>query len=181
MSTTRSPISAMPVLPEPEVTLVRWPEEASLREALAALGRPRMLLVQPGLLPPADLDATEDWLRWPPDPAELDVRVRTLRSRLPDPVDLALAFDDDGILRRGDRWVAVSEAQTPILRLLFDHLDRVVRFDAVVEAYASGGGSSHPASVRTVLSRLDARVRTVGLEVTSVRRRGVVLRVAGRG
>jgi len=53
-----------------------------------------------------------------------------------------------------------------------------VRFDAVVAAYESGGGSGHPASVRTLLSRLGARVRSVGLDLVTVRRRGVLLTTA---
>jgi hypothetical protein len=163
-----------------EVALVRWPEEASIRDALAALGRARLLLVDPGAAPPTAFDAGEDWLRWPPDPAELMLRAQHLSQRqrpaeLP-PVEL----DRDGMLRRGERWVAVSEAQLPILRLLLDNMGRVVRFESILEAYGSVGGSQHPASVRTVLSRIEARVRPLGLEISSVRRRGVVLRDGAR-
>lgn len=159
-----------------EVALVRWPEEASLRDALAALGRPRLLLVDPGAAPPTTFDAGEDWLRWPPEPAELMLRARHLSQRAL-PVALPpLELDDDGVLRRGERWVAVSEAQLPIVRLLLGNLGRVVRFESIVEAYASVGGSQHPASVRTVLSRIEARIRPLGVELTAVRRRGVVLR-----
>jgi hypothetical protein len=160
-----------------DVALLRWPVEASLREGLAALGRPRLLLVEPGAIPPDTLDGAEDWLRSPPDPAELLWRAQHLRQRT-GPVDLGelVLEEDQGILRRGDRWVAVSEAQLPILKLLLDHLDRVVPFDDVVAAYGAEGGSSVPASVRTVVSRLEARIRPLGVDVLSVRRRGIVLR-----
>lgn len=159
-----------------EVALVRWPEERSMRDALAALGRARLLLVDAGEAPPTTFDAREDWLRWPPDPAELALRARHLSQRAL-PVELPpIGLDDDGIVRRGDRWVAVSEAQLPIVRLLVANLGRVVRFETIVEAYASVGGSQHPASVRTVLSRIEARLRPLGVGLTSVRRRGVVLR-----
>ena len=63
------------------------------------------------------------------------------------------------------------------MRLLLDHLDRVVRFEAIVAAYEAAGGSGHPASVRTLLSRLGARMRSVGLDLVTVRRRGVLLTV----
>jgi hypothetical protein len=159
-----------------EVALVRWPAEASLREGLAALGRPRLLVVEPGALPPDRLDGAEDWLRSPPDPAELLWRAQHLRQRyLPaDGADLVL--EDHGVLRRGTRWVSVSEAQVPILELLLANLDKVVPFDDVVAAYRSEGGSGVPASVRTVVSRLEARIRPLGVDVLSIRRRGIVLR-----
>lgn len=169
------PPSSM-ALGEVDVAIVRWPEEASIRAALAALGRPRLLLVDPGGEPPDPLEGPEDWLRWPPDPAELLLRAQHLSRRAGAPVPVALELDDDGILRRGDRWVAISEAQLPVLRLLLANLDRVVRFEAIVQAYESGGGSGHPASVRTGLSRLEGRLRTLGVDVESVRRRGVILR-----
>jgi hypothetical protein len=159
-----------------EVALVRWPAEASLREGLAALGRPRLLLVEAGALPPETLDEAEDWLRSPPDPAELLWRAKHLRQRLAPAAAAPLVLDDHGVLRRGDRWVTVSEAQVPILELLLANLDKVVPFEDVIAAYRSVGGSAVPASVRTVVSRLEARIRPLGVDVLSIRRRGIVLR-----
>jgi hypothetical protein len=188
---TSTPTSPVPVASAPaehdlptsltlgdlEVALVRWPEEASLREGLAALGRPRLLLVESGSLPPDVLDGPEDWLRCPPDPAELLWRAQHLRHRFgPDLSQQELVLEEHGVLRRGDRWVAVSEAQLPILQLLLDRIDRVVPFDDVVDAYGTEGGSSVPASVRTVVSRLEQRIRPLGIDILSVRRRGIVLR-----
>ena len=175
---TRDRIPTSVALGEVEVALVRWPEEASLRHALAALGRPRLLLVEPGSTPPDPLDGPEDWLRWPPDPAELLLRAQHLRQRTVVVDDRPLELDDDGVLRRGDRWAAVSEPQVPVLRLLLDNLDRVVRFDTIAAAYVAGGGSGHAASVRTMLSRIEAKIRPLGLELRSVRRRGIVLHSA---
>jgi hypothetical protein len=177
MSTTNPVVTPSSLaLGEVDVAIVRWPEEASIRHALAALGRPRLLLVDPGAQPPDPLGGPEDWLRWPPDPAELLFRAQHLSQRAGDTAPLAVELDDDGLLRRGDHWVAISEAQLPVLRLLLANVDRVVRFDAIVQAYESGGGSGHPASVRTGLSRLEARLRSIGIDVESVRRRGVILR-----
>jgi hypothetical protein len=160
-----------------EVAVLRWPEEAALRRALGALHRPRLLLVDMGTTAPWSLDDAEDWLRWPPDPEELLLRARHLADRLADQEPAApLELDEHGVLRRGERWVSISPAQLPVVRLLLEHADRVVRFEEVVRTYATAGGSEHPASVRTVLSRIDAKVRRLGLEVASVRRRGIVLR-----
>lgn len=167
---------SVPPLDEVDVAILRWPEEASVRHALAALGRPRVLLVDPGTAPPTAVDDAEDWLRWPPDPAELLLRAQRLDLRAGATEVAPVELDEDGILRRGDVWVAISDTQVPVMDLLLRNVDRVVRFEALVEAYASGGGSPHPASVRTGLSRLEARVRTVGLHIESIRRRGVILR-----
>jgi hypothetical protein len=165
-----------------EVALVRWPEEASLREGLAALGRPRLLLVEQGSLPPDTLDGPEDWLRSPPDPAELLWRAQHLRHRFgPGVHGEDLVLEDHGVLRRGEKWVAISEAQLPILQLLLDNVDRVVPFDEVVAAYGAEGGSSVPASVRTVVSRLEQRIAPLGVDIVSVRRRGIVLRTNPKG
>lgn len=174
---TTATLSGSVALEEMEVALVRWPEERAIRDAMSALGRPRLLLVDPGAQPPEALDLNEDWMRWPPDPAELLLRAQTLGRRIPAPVDdHPLVLDEHGVLHRGDRWVAVSESQVPILELLLEQPDRVVRFDVLAAAYAAAGGSHHPASVRTALSRLDVRLRALGLEIRSIRRRGVVLR-----
>jgi hypothetical protein len=85
-------------------------------------------------------------------------------------------LDADGLLRRGRAWVAVSEAQLPVLRLLVDHFGRVVPMPRIVDAYTTGGGTPKLTSVRTALSRLGARIAPLGLELTTVRRRGTVLR-----
>lgn len=161
-----------------DVALVRWPTERAIRDALAALDRPRLLLVDVGEAPPDALDPAEDWLRWPADHDEVLLRAHHLSQRVPRAQRPPLVLDDEGMLRRGERWVSISDAQLPVVELLVTSLGRVVRFEAIVEAYSSVGGSAHPPSVRTVLSRIDARLRPLGLELSSVRRRGVVLREA---
>jgi hypothetical protein len=161
-----------------DVTIVRWPEEAAVRDVLALLDRPRLLLVEPGFQPPDPLALTEDWLRWPPDPGELLVRAKTLAQRAPARTEAPAVLDADGILRRGERWVVISPGQQPVLRLLLERLDQVVRFEDVVDAYASGGGSRLASSVRTVVARLEARIAPLGLEVVTIRGRGVLLRTA---
>ena len=160
----------------PVVPLVRWPDEAAVRTALASLGQPRLLILDVGVLPPAPLDDLEDWVHWPPVPEEMAARAANLRSRMTRESEPPV-LDEDGLLRRGDRWVAISDVQVPMIQLLLDHLGRVVRYAAIVDAYVLGGGTSRAASVRTVLSRLDGRVRPVGLEIVTIRRRGVMLRI----
>ena len=161
-----------------DVAIVRWPEEAAVRDVLALLDRPRLLLVEPGFQPPDPLELAEDWLRWPPDPGELLVRAKTLAQRAPGRSEAPPILDADGILRRGDHWVVISPAQQPVLRLLLSRMGQVVRFDEIVDAYAAAGGSGLASSVRTVVSRLEARIAPLGLEVLTIRGRGMVLQTA---
>ena len=183
-SLTNPPTGDAPNRPWPElgpgVTLVRWPAEAAVRSGLAALGQPRLLLLDVGVAPPAPLDDLEDWVHWPPAPEELAARAANLRGRMTREAEPPI-LDGDGLLRRGDRWVAISDVQIPMIQHLLDHLGRVVRYSTIVEAYVAGGGTNRAASVRTVLSRLDGRVRPVGLEIVTIRRRGVMLRTIGPG
>jgi hypothetical protein len=158
-----------------DVSVLRWPAEDRLREQLAWFGLPRVLLIEPGVRPPEPVDGLEDWMRVPADPADLRVRSGALQRRAAEPEHHAPFLDDDDLLWVGSTWVSITSAQAPVVRLLLEHLDRVVRFETVVTAYESTGRSGHPASVRTLLSRLATRVRPVGLDLVTVRRRGVLL------
>ena len=169
------PIESRPRSANTNVSVLAWPSEDRLRQQLAWFGLPRVLLLQPGVLPPEPLDGLEDWMRIPADPADLQARSATLERRAAEPARRAPFIDDDDLLWVGSTWVSVTGAQSPVVRLLLEHLDRVVRFESVIAAYVSAGGSGHPASVRTLLSRLGSRVRPVGLELVTVRRRGVIL------
>ena len=92
-----------------------------------------------------------------------------------DEVPVSPTIDDQGLLWVGRRWVDLTPAQAPVVGLLVEHLERVVAYEAVVTAYERAGGSSHAASVRTLLTRIGRRVRPVGLDLVTVRRRGVLL------
>ena len=161
-----------------DVSVLCWPDEDQLRHQLAWFGLPRVLLVDPGDRPPDLLDELEDWMRTPADPIDLRARTDAVRRRARACGSLTPVLDDDGLLWVGTSWVALTPAQAPVVRVLLAHLDKVVRYDHVVAAYESTGASGHPASVRTLVARLTTRLRTVGLELVSVRRRGVLLTAA---
>jgi len=160
-----------------DVSVLRWPEEDDLRQQLAWFGLPRVLLVAPGNRPPDLLDELEDWMRTPADPVDLRARSDAVRRRAGSPAAGAPVLDDDGLLWVGTTWVDITPAQVPVVRVLLDHLDKVVTYDTLVAAYAATGASGHPASVRTLVARLAVRLHHVGLELVSVRRRGVLLTV----
>jgi DNA-binding response OmpR family regulator len=87
-------------------------------------------------------------------------------------------IDDGGLLRFDDRWVALTEAQLPVVELLVARLGSVVRNDELLAAYEAGGGTGTPAALRPLIHRLRQRVGAVGLVLHVVRRRGVLLEPA---
>src|SRR5688500_13146850 len=99
-----------------EVELVCWPDDAVLRHQLAASRLPRLLLVQEGHAPPLVQDELEDWVRFPLDPEELTIRSDTLlgRARGVPRRMRGLVLDGDGVLRRGENWVALSPTEARV-------------------------------------------------------------------
>lgn len=87
------------------------------------------------------------------------------------------SLDEDGLLRHGGRWVAISDAQIPVVRLLLDRFGRLVRDGDLLEAYLDAGGNGSRASMRSLVHRVGRRVGEIGLELRAVRGRGVVLDV----
>jgi DNA-binding response OmpR family regulator len=86
-------------------------------------------------------------------------------------------LDDDGLLRFEGRWTAITDAQLPVVALLVRNHPRLTRRDDLVDAYASAGGSASTPSLRSLLHRLRTKLATVGLQLHTVRGRGVVLDV----
>ena len=84
-------------------------------------------------------------------------------------------LDEDGLLRLGGRWVAIPDAQLPVVALLVACYGKVVRREALVAAYVNAGHSGNEASIRSLLSRISQRVARLGLRLHTVRGRGVLL------
>lgn len=164
------------------VSLLAWPAEEDLRRQLSSMGLPALLLVEAAAAPPATVDHHEDWMRLPADPVDLAARAAALVERSAAVRAAATGpappprLDEDGLLHVGGVWVAITEAQLPVVRLLVERFDRVVGIDAIAAACVASGSSGHPASVRTLLTRLGQRLRGADLELVTIRQRGVLLR-----
>jgi hypothetical protein len=155
------------------VRLVRWPADDDLRHQLAEAGLPRLLLVAPAAPPPEDWDELEDWVRLPIDPAELQPRARTLRRR-------ARAadrpwFDDDGLLRVGDRWLDLPAGPHAVVALLVARFGEIVHGAELAQAYLETGGSARESARKTMIVRVRHRLADVGLELHNVRDSGYLL------
>ncbi len=160
--------------PPVAVVLVDWPAQADRVTALAQAGLPRLLLVAPDADPPASVDANEDWVRLPADERDVAARVLRLTSRAAYPAGSRPVVDETGRLHYQDRWVALSPIESRLASALTE------KFRGVVSEDELGGrgwpdGPWPPGALRVHLTRLRHRLEPVGLEISRVRLRGVVL------
>jgi hypothetical protein len=157
-----------------DVEVLRWPTDRARRDELAAAGVPRLLVVAADVAPPDALDLTEDWIREPIDLDELLTRHAALLQRV-GCADHAPVLDGDGLLWWGDQWVAVPDAQIPVVRLLVARVRQLVRREELLAAYEAEGGSANPVALKAMLGRLVKRFATVGLDLRAIRGRGYLL------
>ena len=99
-----------------EVTDLHWPADAARRAELAGEGRPRLLIVAEGEEPPVTSDPLEDWVRPSADALEFYMRRDRLRRRAA--ARAPASIDADGLLHRGDRWVALPPGELAALTAL---------------------------------------------------------------
>lgn len=156
----------------PDVAVVPWPAHTDLREQLAALRVPRVLLISEDHEPPVPLDDLEDWVREGIHPDDLAARTRPLAARAAEGLP---TIDRDGVVRNGTRWTVVPPHQVELVRLLVERFDQVVSKAELVAAYEAAGGSGHPNSVRSVTVRLARRLASIELQLVAIRGRGSML------
>jgi len=155
------------------VALLRWPDEAERRAALAADGCARLLLVDDRTVPPALWDALEDWMRVPGDPVELYERRRVLERRQASRSPVVV--DDDGLLRRGNTWVALARKETIVVRLLLDRQGSTVSRQTMLDSVGSALASTGSRLLDRVVHRLRTRIRPLDISIHTVRGAGFVL------
>ena len=157
-----------------DVVLVRWPAEAARRERLREEGATRLLLVESGYPAPTAEDCLEDWIRVPADDGDVQARMLALSARASSHVEDRPVLDGDGVLRFGERWVALPPVEVQLVGALLDRFGAVVGRDALTRA-----GWPDAAPNRNVLDvhmlRLRRRVQPVGLAIKTVRSRGYLL------
>jgi DNA-binding response OmpR family regulator len=161
-----------------DVVLVRWPAEGARRDELRRAGRPRVLLLEDGIAPPVPApDDLEDWIRLPADDADLRARVEGLQRRCEAAVVTAPALDADGVLRMGDRWVALPPVEARLTAALLERAGAVVSRDALAHAGWPGGAPGRNA-LDVHMLRLRRRLSPLALAIRTVRSRGYLLELA---
>jgi hypothetical protein len=157
-----------------DVTVVRWPREADLRERLAGQDRARLLVVDDGSPPPHVTDLLEDWVWTSADQSETRARMETLAHRASSTKRDPPTLDDDGVLRHRGLWVSLPPVEGRLARVLIDRLGAVVSRDALTRAGWPDGAPGRNALDVHVL-RLRRRLAVVELAIRTVRSRGYLL------
>jgi hypothetical protein len=176
-SLTARPVAVLPVatppmaVPPVAVAIARWPDEAAIVARLRAESRPHLLLIGARTPPVEAVDLFEDWARLP-------VSVGDLRIRLIGLCHVAWShprLDGYGRLLHRGRWIALSPLQERLAGPLVHHLAEVVTLPTL--AAAGWPGDPPPTTVlRGAIRRLRTCLEPLGLEITTVRRIGYLLR-----
>ena len=160
-------------LSEPDVIVVHWPADAEVRVQAAARGDACLMCVAERARPPLEWGHLEDWLREPFDYGELDARRARLRRRLI--ARQPVWIDDDGLLRRGSRWIALAPMEVRLLEPLLAMKDDVVSRSALHAEVYDGQQARDVRLVDSTLRRLRRRVRPLGVTIHTVRGTGFLL------
>jgi DNA-binding response OmpR family regulator len=161
----------------PRVTVVRWPGEQRLRDALRERHLACLLVVDAGEHPPADPDVLEDWASASADAAEVEARLATLEGRARKIAEAPTIGDDDDVVRFAGRWVALGAVEASIARVLIENVGSLVR-RSTIESVAWGGRAVRPNTTDRQLHRLRRHLGELGLALHTVRGKGYVLEVA---
>jgi DNA-binding response OmpR family regulator len=165
----------LPTFHAMEPVALRWPVEEERRRQLADAGVPRLLVIEPGALPPAVESPLEDWIRTPASEIDRAARIEVLRRRA-NGADTRSAptVDENGIVRTGRQWAAVPPVEARLVTLLIERFGAVVSRDELCAAgWPDGGAERNVLDVRIL--RLRRRIEPIGLVVHTVRSRGYLL------
>jgi Transcriptional regulatory protein, C terminal len=156
---------------------VRWPAEAARRERLARDGRPRLLIVAEREEPPVTADPLEDWVRPSADAVERYMRRDRLRRRAA--ARAPATIDPDGLLHRGDRWVALAPGELAALTALMSEPGYMVARADLAAALGMdvSEGEDKPRTLDNVVRRVRKRIAPLGMAVCVVRGAGFLLEI----
>jgi DNA-binding response OmpR family regulator len=160
-----------------DVAVLQYPGEHERLAGLRDSGVPRLLLVEAGAPPPANVDPLEDWVRVPAPDEDVRARLATLAARADHVVP---NVDADGLLHYDGRWVALSPVEQALAHALTERFGAVVSRDTLGRRAWPGGAPTRNALDVHVL-RLRRRIAAVSLEVRTVRSRGYLLQSTAAG
>jgi hypothetical protein len=160
-----------------EVTDLHWPADAARRAELAGEGQPRLLIVAEGEEPPITADPLEDWVRPSADALEFYMRRDRLRRRAA--ARAPASIDADGLLHRGDRWVALPPGELAALTALMTEPGHMVARADLAEALGMDAAEvdERTRALDNVVRRVRKRIAPLGMAVCAVRGAGFLLEV----
>jgi hypothetical protein len=151
--------------------MLQWPAQAQDAAALAADGKPRLLLVSPEADPPTSTDCLEEWVRLPADQRDVAARLQALAKRAE---RLSPRIDGSDRLLYRNRWVGLSPTEARLAKVLVENFEQVVH-EADLARRGWPDDEWPGGALRVHLTRLRQKLARIGLEIPSVRRHGVVL------
>jgi hypothetical protein len=155
------------------VAVVQWPAEAAWRDELVGRGLARLLVVAEGAVPPLGADALEDWVRADVDPVERYIRTERLRRR--QAAREPAVLDEDGVLRRGSWWVALSPREVEVATVLLARPGVLVGRAELEEAVSSPASGDRRRLTDAAVRRFHRRIAPLGLRVHTMRSAGFLL------
>ncbi len=164
----------MDILADSPVEVVRWPTEASLRESLARVGVPRLLLIDADGEPPRSLGVDEDWVRLPVNDGDLLARATRLGQQASHLHRDEPYIDRHRVLHRAGTSVPLTATEAAILNLLLKHQGSVVLV-ADLERDVWHGHPQSREAIDAAIYRLRRRLSGFSLVIRSVRGRGFVI------
>lgn len=162
-----------------DVALIQWPSDDELRQELAELRHPRLLLVEPDADPPMCTDVLEDWVRLPVTRSDRQARVKALESRLAGQGSSAPRLNGNGTLEYRGATTHLSAIQTDLVRLLVARFGAVVSRQALIRA-AWPDAEPPDNNLDVAIGRLRRQLEPMGLRIRTVRSRGYLLADAVR-
>lgn len=160
-----------------KVELIRWPEQAALRESLAGAGQPRLLILESETPPPHTSDPLEDWIRLPASEVDVAARVQALTDAGSDSPAVPLLDKENGVLRMGSDWVVVPPVEARLTAVMLERFGAVVSRDDLTRA-GWGTTVTRRNSLDVHMLRLRRRVAELNLEIRTVRSRGYLMQLA---
>lgn len=155
-----------------DVKILNWPSDAAERERYRELGIPRILVLQPGQVPPLQ-DALEEWVAPPIEPTDLWQRVSALRARALAGVPI---IDSAEILRFAGLWAPLPDLDAKLMRVFIAHYQSLVRReDLIQECWPEGPSSRNALDLRML--RLRRRIEPLHLVIRTVWGKGYMLDV----
>jgi hypothetical protein len=151
------------------VEVLRWPADAAERARLAALGRPRLLVLDDGAAPPLVWDDLEDWARVSDPPADRAARCRDLRQAAalggaaPTP---GIVVTAEGEVHAPSGIATVSPAGAAVLVVLVQRFGHAV--DALALEWPARPHLATDAGLADVLAELRTALRPLGLRLERV-------------
>ena len=157
-----------------DVVLLRWPVEEDRRAALAAQGRPRVLLRAGAEPAPVVLACRGAWVRLPASDADVEARCRSVSERAVQHLPIRPELDPDGVLRSGADWVSLPPVEARLMAALLERFGAVVSRDQLARAgWPKGAPGRNALDVHML--RVRRRIAPLGLVIKTVRSRGYLL------